>query len=147
MTSHQGQSIKKQRWKSASNLVQFRLLFTKLQHFEKNGTHHFSLIGQHLESAGQIVPVFKLTLAPSEKWPTQEISVRFGPFLLSYHVNMASCNLCARAKVKGHRAKNRRKHFRGKIGRAISKSSVLVSDLWATAGKNGKGFYNNWPPS
>ena len=86
----------------ASNLVQFRLLFTKLRHFEKDGTRHFSLIGCHLESAGRIIPVFKLTLAPSEKWPTQEISVRFGPFLLSYRVNIASCNLCARAKVKGH---------------------------------------------
>ena len=64
----------------ASNLVQFRLLFTKLRHFEKNGTHHFSLIGRHLESVSRTIPVFKHTLAPSEKWPTQEISVRFGPF-------------------------------------------------------------------
>ena len=31
-----------------------------------------------------------------------EISVRFGPFLLSYRVNIARCNLCARSKVKGH---------------------------------------------
>ena len=71
----------------ASNLVQFRLLFTKLRHFE---------------SVSRTIPVFKHTLAPSEKWPTQEISVRFGPFLLSYRVNIARCNLCARAKVKGH---------------------------------------------
>ena len=48
------------------------------------------------------IPVFKHTLAPSEKWPTQEISVRSGPFLSSYRVNIARCNLCARAKVKGH---------------------------------------------
>ena len=41
-------------------------------------------------------------LAPSEKWPTQEISDRFEPFLLGYRVNIARCNLCARAKVKGH---------------------------------------------
>ena len=86
----------------ASNLVQFRLLLTKLRHFEKNGTRNFSLIGRHLESVSRTIPVFKHTLAPSEKWPTQEISVRFGPFLSSYHVNIARCNLCARAKVKGH---------------------------------------------
>ena len=86
----------------ASNLVQFRLLFTKLRHFEKNGTCHFSLIGHHLESVSRTIPVFKHTLAPFEKWPTQEISVRFGPFLSSYRVNIARCNLCARAKVKGH---------------------------------------------
>ena len=86
----------------ASNLVQFRLLFTKLRHFEKNGTRHFSLIGRHLESVSRTIPVFKHTLAPSEKWPTQDISVRFGPFLSSYRLNIARCNLCARAKVKGH---------------------------------------------
>ena len=88
----------------ASNLVQFRLLFTKLRHFEKNGMRNFSLIGRHLESVSRTIPVFKHTLAPSEKWPTQEISVRLGPFLSSYRVNIviARCNLCARAKVKGH---------------------------------------------
>ena len=73
----------------------------------------------------------------------------FGPiwafFLLSYRVNITSCNLCARAKVKGH---IELKHFRGEIGGAISNLvAVLVSDLWAIAGKNGKCFYNNWPPS
>ena len=64
----------------ASNLVQSRLSFTKLRHFEKNGTRHLSLIGRHLERVSRTIPVFKHTLAPSEKWPTQEISVRFGPF-------------------------------------------------------------------
>ena len=106
VTSHQGQRIKSRKghpWSPcASNLVQFRLLFTKLQHFEKNGTRNFSLIGRHLESVSRTIPVFKHTLAPSEKWPTQEISFRFGPFLSSYRVNIARCNLCARAKVKGH---------------------------------------------
>ena len=43
----------------ASNLVQFRLLFTKLRHFEKNGTRNFSLIGRHLESVSRTIPVFK----------------------------------------------------------------------------------------
>ena len=83
----------------ASNSVQFQLLFTKLWHFEKNGTRHFYLIGCHLESVSRTIPIFKHTLAPSEKWPTQEISVRFGPFLSSYCVNITRCNLCARAKV------------------------------------------------
>ena len=50
----------------ASNLVQFRLLFTKLRHFEKNGTRNFSLIGRHLESVSRTIPVFKHTLAPEE---------------------------------------------------------------------------------
>ena len=49
----------------ASNLVQFRLLFTKLRHFEKNGTRHFSLIGRHLESVSRTIPVFKHTLIPN----------------------------------------------------------------------------------
>ena len=97
------QKSKGHRWSPcASNLVQFRLIFTKLRHFGKNATRHFSLIGRHLESVSRTIPVFKHPLAPSEKWPTQEISVRFGPFLSSYRVNIARCNLCARAKVKGH---------------------------------------------
>ena len=73
-----------------------------VRHFEKSDTLHFSLIGRHLEIVSQTVPVFKLALAPSEKWPTKEILVRFGPFLSSYRVNIARCNLRARAKVKGH---------------------------------------------
>ena len=81
----------------ASNLVQFRLLFTKLRHFEENGTRHFSLIGRHLENVSRTIPVFKHTLAPSEKWPTQEISVRFGPFF--YRVIVLTSQ---DAKVKGH---------------------------------------------
>ena len=49
---------------------------------------------------------------------------------------------------RSKKAKNRRKHFRGEIGRAISNLvAVLVSDLWAMAGKNGTVFFNNWPPS
>ena len=49
---------------------------------------------------------------------------------------------------RSHKAKNRRKHFRGEIGRVISNLvAVLVSDLWAMAGKNGTVFFNNWPPS
>ena len=45
-----------------------------------------------------------------------------------------------RSKVT--KAKNRRKHFRGEIGRAISNLvAVLVSDLWAMAGKNGTVFF------
>ena len=63
--------------------------FKKSENFEKR-------------RVSRTIPVFKHTLAPSEKWPTQEISVRFGPFLSSYRVNIARCNLCARAKVKGH---------------------------------------------
>ena len=48
---------------------------------------------------------------------------------------------------RSHRSKNRRKHFRRKIGQAISNLvAVLVSDLWAMAGKNGTVFDNNWPP-
>ena len=56
--------------------------------------------------------------------------------------------LCQVKGQRSHKAKNRRKHFRGKIGRAISNLvAVLVSDLWAMAGKNGTVFFNNWPPS
>ena len=43
-------------------------------------------------------------LAPSEKRPTYEFlsdSIRL-LFLSSYRDNVTSCNLCAKAKVKGH---------------------------------------------
>ena len=57
-------------------------------------------------------------------------------------------SLCQGKGQRSHKAKNRRKHFRGKIGQAISNLvAVLVSDLWAMAGKNGTVFFNNWPPS
>ena len=47
-------------------------------------------------------------------------------------------SLCQGKGQRSHKAKNRRKHFRGKIGRAISNLvAVLVSDFWAMAGKNG----------
>ena len=107
MTSHQGQSIKNRRGTHGPHVPQIWCNSDYyLQSYSiliKNGTRHFSLIGRHLESVSRTIPVFKHTLAPSKKWPTQEFSVRFGPFFLSsYRVNMARCNLCARAKVKGH---------------------------------------------
>ena len=41
-------------------------------------------------------------------------------------------SLCQGKGQRSHKAKNRRKHFRGEIGRAISNLvAVLVSDLWA----------------
>ena len=47
-------------------------------------------------------------------------------------------SLCQGKGQRSHKAKNIRKHFRGEIGRAISNLvAVLVSDLWAMAGKNG----------
>ena len=95
-----------------SNLVQFRLLFTKLRHFEKNGTRNFSLIGRHLESVSRTIPVFKHTIAPSEKWPTQEISVRFGPFFYRVIVLTSQDAIFVpgqRSKVKGHKAKKKKK--------------------------------------
>ena len=68
------------------------------------GARHFSLIGRHLESVGQTEPVFELNLALSEERPTNECRSDSGLFLLSsYRVNVTSCNLCAKAKVPGHR--------------------------------------------
>ena len=50
-------------------------------------------------------------------------------------------SLCQGKGQRLHKAKNRRKHFHVKIGRAISNLvAVLVSDLWAMAGKNGTVF-------
>ena len=105
VTSHQGQSIKNRRgthgppvpqiWCNSDYYLQSYGILKKM-------ARNFSLIGRHLESVSRTIMVFKHTLAPCEKWPTQEISVRFGPFLSSYRVNIARCNLCARAKVKGH---------------------------------------------
>ena len=52
-------------------------------------------------------------------------------------------SLCQGKGQRSHKAKNRRKHFRGEIGRAISNLvAVLVSDLWAMAGKNGTVFFS-----
>ena len=81
-------------------MVQFRLLFPELRHFEKNGTHHVSLIGRHLESVGRTEAVFEFILALSEKTAGQRMSVRFGHFLSGYRVNVTSCNLCARTKIE-----------------------------------------------
>ena len=50
-------------------------------------------------------------------------------------------SLCQGKGQRSHKAKNRRKHFRGEIGRAISNLvAVLVSDLWAMAGKMAQFF-------
>ena len=51
------------------------------------------LIGHHLESVSRTELIFELNLAPSEE---RLIS-------LSYRVQVTSCNVCARAKPKGHR--------------------------------------------
>ena len=64
----------------APNMVQFRLLIPELQHFEKNGALHFSLIGRHLESVSQTEPVFELNLAPNEKRATNEFRSDSGIF-------------------------------------------------------------------
>ena len=57
-------------------------------------------------------------------------------------------SLCQGKGQRAHEGKNGRKHFRGGIGRAISNLvAVLVSDVWAMAGKNGTVVFNNWPPS
>ena len=76
---------------------------------------------RHFESVSQTKPVFEPNLALSKKKADQRIQVRFGDFFLSsYHVNITSCNLCARAKVqRSQRAKNRTEPFPGKIGRGI----------------------------
>ena len=87
------------------------------------------MIGRHLESVGRTEPVFERNLAPSEERPTDEF--RSNSSIFFYRVNIVNCNLGARAKVKGHRAKNRRKHFLRKIGPANSNLvAVLVPDLW-----------------
>ena len=50
-------------------------------------------------------------------------------------------SLCQGKGQRSHKAKNRRKHFRGEIGRAISNLvAVLVSDLWDMAGKMAQFF-------
>ena len=50
-------------------------------------------------------------------------------------------SLCQGKGQRSHKAKNRRKHFRGEIGRAISNLvAVLVSDLWVMAGKMAQFF-------
>ena len=63
---------------------------------------HISLIGRHLESVGRTEPVFEHNLTSIEERLTYEIHSNSGIFLFSY-VNIISCNLCARVKVKGHR--------------------------------------------
>ena len=125
--------------------MQFRLLFTKLRHFEKKWHAPFYLIGHHLESVSRTEPVFVFKLAPSEKNADLWISVWFSHFFLSsYHVNVTNCNLCARAKVKGHVKIEENTSF-GKLVKPFILVAVLVSDLWAMADKSGTVF-DNWPP-
>ena len=104
MTSHEDQCKRNQRSICAANMVQFRLLFPELHHFEKSGVHHFSLIGRHLESVGQTVLVFELHPALSDKKLTYEFQSDSGIFLSSYRHKLQP--LC---QGKGHRAKNRTK--------------------------------------
>ena len=84
------------------NMVQFRPLIPELRHFENIGMHHFSLIGCHLETVSRTEPVFELNLAPSEEKPTYEFRSDWAIFI-KLCVNVTSCNLCARAKLPGHR--------------------------------------------
>ena len=63
-------------------MVQFQLLFDGKTMFEKNGAHHFSLFGRHLQSVGRTEPVFELTLALSEERPTNECRSDSGIVLL-----------------------------------------------------------------
>ena len=66
--------------------------------------HHFSLIGRHLESVSRTKLIFELNLAPGEeKLHDLRISVRIRQLLSSYHVQVRSCHVCTRAKLKGHR--------------------------------------------
>ena len=76
----------------------------------------------------------------------------FGP-IRAFFIELSCSNrkmqsLCQGKGQRSHKAQIRRIHFRGEIGQAISNLvAVLVSDLWAMAGKNGTVFFNNWPPS
>ena len=78
-------------------MVQFRLLFTMLRHFEKiwHAPFFFESIGHHLESVGQTELIFELNLAPNEKRPT------YGHFFLSsYRVNIAIATYVPRQRSK-----------------------------------------------
>ena len=59
------------------------------------------LVGWQSVSVSRTEPVFE----PSPEWEKADLRILlwFGHFLSSYRVNIASCNLCARAKVPGHR--------------------------------------------
>ena len=54
--------------------------FPKLHHSNPNCTHHFSLIGHHLESVSRTEPVFELNLALIEKRLTNECRSDSGIF-------------------------------------------------------------------
>ena len=70
-------------------------------------------------------------------------------------MNIASCNLCARAKVKGHTELKIEENFEflRKIGRVFfskfgsCRLGLIVLHLWAMAGTNGTVFDTSWPPS
>ena len=93
-------------------------------------------------------PVFELTLAPSEEKLTNEFRSNSGIFYQVIVLRSQVAPLCQGKGQRSRRAKKRRKHFFWKIGRANSNLvAVLVSDLWAMAGKNGTVFENKWPSS
>ena len=86
---------------------------------------------------------------PSPKWKMADPR-NFSPIRAFFYrvIVLTSQDAIFVPGQRAHKAKNRRKHFRGEIGRAISNLvAVLVSDLWAMASKNGTVFSNNWPPS
>ena len=63
------------------------------------------------------------------------MSVRFGQFVSSYRVNVTSWNICARAKVPGHRELTIEQNlpFPGKIGRGILNLvalALIVTELF-----------------
>ena len=70
------------------------------------------------------------------------ISVRFGQFFIKLSCSGHKLQrLCQGKAQRLQRAKNRTEPFPGTIGRAISNLvAVLVSDLWAMAGKMAKVF-------
>ena len=106
MTSHQAQSMIARRGPQGSRSPKFSVISTiisEVMAYCTNWCAPFFFVGRHLESVSRTEPIFELNLAPSEESADLRISVRFGQLLSSYRVQVTSCNVCARAKLKGHR--------------------------------------------
>ena len=106
VTSHQGQSINKRRgtqgppvpqiWCNSDYYLQSYGILKKMAHVI------FLWSAAILKVLVESYRFSNLPLPQVKNGRPKKCWSNSGLFLLSYRVNIASCNLCARAKVKGH---------------------------------------------
>ena len=94
MTSHQAQSMIARREPQGSLSSKFSVISTIISEVMAYCTNWRApfLIGRHLESFSRTELIFELNLGPGEE-----------RLICEFRVQVTSWNVCARAKLKGHR--------------------------------------------